>query len=92
MYVRAEEGTVEIKVEENFAAADMEPLVEALKSSVPFSEVIVDFSGAYDFPDSSFPSFIRDIKETSGDGACVSLRGLSSHQSRLLRYLGLLRS
>ncbi len=92
MYVRAEEGTVEIKVEENFAEADLKRMVETLTSSVPFAEVIVDFSEAYDFPDSSFPLFIQQIKRTSGAKACVSLRGLSSHQSRLLRYLGLLRS
>lgn len=92
MHVRAEEGTVEIKMEENFVPADMERLLESIKSSLPFSEVIVDFTDAYDFPDSSFPPLIREIKQSSGDGACVSLRGLSPHQLRLLKYLGLLRS
>ncbi len=92
MLVTAEEGTIEIKVGENFAETDMERLVEAVQSSVPFSEIILDFSDAYDFPDSSFPAFIRKIKQTSGAKPCVSLRGLSSHQLRLLKYLGLLRA
>jgi len=90
MHVEARDGTVEIRLGEGFD--DVEGIVGILKSVAPFSELIVDFTGAYDFPDLSFPSFVETVKQASGTGPCVSLRGLTPHQSRLLRYLGLLRS
>jgi len=91
MRVDAEDGTVEVKLEEDFADVDAERIVEILESVAPFSELIVDFTDAYEFPDRSFPSFIQAIKRTAGTGPCVSFRGLTTHQSRLLKYLGLRR-
>ncbi len=89
MHVEAQGRTVVLKVEDTFATPDMEVVFQILGPFAPFSDLIVDFSDAYEFPDSSFPSLFKVIEQLAG--VRVALRGLTAHQSRLLKYLGLLR-
>jgi hypothetical protein len=87
MRVEAHDGTVVLRLGEELA--DLERIVEVLESFAPYSELIVDFTDAYEFPDASFPSLCQAIRRT--DRPHLAFRGLTVHQSRLLRYLGLLR-
>ena len=85
MHVEAEHGTVLLKVGSRFASSDGERLEQTLGSLAPFSNLIVDFTDVREFHDAAFFSLSKVLR---GCGeARVTLRGLTLHQSRLLRYL-----
>lgn len=90
MHVEAHHGSVVLNVGEHFTTPDLECVVQILGPFAPFSHLIVDFTDAHEFPDLSFPPFFEAIRRISGNH--VAFRGLTAHQLRLLRYLGLLQS
>jgi hypothetical protein len=87
MYIEAGQGTVLMKLGRRFGTPDAERLAQAVESLVPFSQLIVDFTDVRESHDAAFFSLagvLRALAEVS-----VVLRGLTIHQSRLLKYLGL---
>ncbi len=90
MHVEALHGSVVLKVGERFTAPDLECVVQILGRFAPFTHLIVDFTDAHEFPDLSFPPFFEAIRHIGGTH--IAFRGLTAHQLRLLRYLGLLQS
>lgn len=87
MHIEAEQGTVLIKVGRRFGPPDAEHLAGVVESLAPFSQLIVDFTDVREFHDAAFLSLARALRALAE--VPVVLRGLTIHQSRLLKYLGL---
>jgi hypothetical protein len=87
MHIEAEQGTVLIKLGRRFASPDAERLGQTLESLAPFSQLIMDFTDVREFPDASFFSLLKALPALAD--VTVVLRGLTLHQSRLMKYLGL---
>lgn len=87
MHIEARQGTVFLKLDDRFTARDAERVSEAVEALAPFSQLIVDFSEVREFHDAAFFSFSRVLRALAKVN--VVLRGLTRHQTRVLRYLGL---
>lgn len=87
MHVEAKNGRIQLKLGRVFAVRDAERVAEMLKSLAPFSDLVVDFTGTHDFHDAAFPALYAAIHGLTA--VRITLRGLTEHQSRLLKYLDL---
>jgi hypothetical protein len=87
MHIEAKHGTVLLKLGRRFTAPDAERLRQAVESLAPFSELTLDFTEVHELHDAAFLSLSRTLAELVE--VKVVLRGLTLHQVRLLKYLGL---
>ena len=87
MQVQVQSGTILLKLGRVFTVRDAERMAEMLKSFGPFSELVVDFTSTHEFHDAAFPALYGAMQRLTG--VRVTLRGMTEHQSRLLRYLDL---
>jgi hypothetical protein len=61
-------------------------MLEILGSLAPISELVVDFSNVREFHGAALRAFFKAMEPLAG--VRVALRGLTEHQSRLLKFLG----
>lgn len=87
MHMAAQDGRLLLKLGRTFAARDAERMSEILESLAPFSELVVDFTDVHEFHDAAFPALFKAMEPLAG--IRVTLRGLTEHQARLLKYLNL---
>lgn len=87
MQVQVQNGTIRLKLGRVFTVRDAERMAQMLNSFEPFSELVIDFTGTHEFHDAAFPALYRAMQRLAG--VRVTLRGMTEHQSRLLRYLDL---
>ncbi len=87
MHIEARQGMVFLKLDGHFTVRDAERVSEAVEALAPFSQLIVDFTEVREFHDAAFFSFSRVLRGLAKVN--VVLRGLTRHQTRVLRYLGL---
>jgi hypothetical protein len=87
MHIEAEHGTILLKLGRRFTAPEAERVGQAVESLAPFSQLIVDFTEVREFHDAAFFSLSKALRALAR--VKVVLRGLTRHQARLLRYLGL---
>jgi hypothetical protein len=87
MQIEEEDGTVLLKLGTRFTTPDAERLGQAVESLAPFSQLILDFSEVREFHDAAFLSLSKALRALAK--VKVVLRGLTLHQSRVLKYLGL---
>ena len=86
-HIEAEQGRLLLKLGSHFTTPDAERLDEAMRSLAPFSQLVVDFTDVRETQDSAFFLLSEALRRLAK--VTVVLRGLTMHQSRLLRYLGL---
>jgi len=88
MHVEAQDGTVILKVlGGSFASRDAERMAELLGSLAPFSQLVLDFSKVRQCDNAALLPLVEMLRRFRN--AAVVLRGLTLHEARLLRYLGL---
>ncbi len=87
MHIEAEHGTVLLKLGRRFAAAEADRLAQTVRSLAPFSQLILDFTDVRELHEAGLLSLTKALAVVSG--VKVVLRGLTLHQVRVLRYLGL---
>ena len=88
MNIEAKDGTVTLrKIGRTFAARDAERMAELLHNFAPFSRLVLDFAAVREYDDSALLPLVRMLQPLTG--VAVVLRGLTRHEARLLRYLGL---
>ena len=87
MQIEAQDGTIVLKkLGRTFAARDAERAAELLRSFMPFSQLVLDFTKVRECDDGPFLSLMQTLQSLVG--VRVVLRGLTRHQARLLAYLG----
>jgi hypothetical protein len=88
MHVEARNGTVTLKkLEGSFAVRDAERIAELIRSLAPFSRLVLDFTAVRECDDAAFLPLVDTLKPLVG--VAIVLRGLTRHEARLLKYLGL---
>ncbi len=78
--------TLSVSIGARFHMADAERLVEALAAFPPSARLTLDFATVRESDDSALMLVARALRDLSCTE--LSLRGLTMHQQRLLRYLG----
>jgi hypothetical protein len=88
MHVEAQDGTVILKkLGKTFAVRDAERMGELLQTLAPFSQLVLDFTRVHECQDAAFLVLLKTLQPLVG--VAVVLRGLTRHEARLLRYVGL---
>ena len=87
MHIEAEHGTVLLKLGRHFTVQDADRLRQAVESFVPFSQLTIDFTEVRELHDAAFLSLSKTLAALVD--VKVVLRGLTIHQVRVLRYLGM---
>jgi hypothetical protein len=88
MHIEANNETVILKrLGTTFAERDAQRAAEMLQSFTPFSKLILDFTKVRECHDVAFLSLMKTLQPLVG--VAVVLRGLTRHEARLLKYLGL---
>lgn len=86
MQIEATRGALLMRFGRRFAAAEAQRLAETIVAFGPVTQVTIDFSEVREFEDAAVVPLAQTIR---GLGAVrVLLRGLTLHQARVLRYLG----
>ncbi len=85
MGLQAENEMVVFRIGARFNGADADQLRHALESLAPFSHLVLDFTGVREFHDSASFSLANALRAFGN--VQVTLRGLTHHQFRLMRYL-----
>ncbi len=86
MHIEAEHGTVLAKLGRRFTGKDADRLCQSLQSLAPFTELVVDFTEVRELHDAAFLSLSKALAALVQ--VKVVLRGLTLHQVRVLKYLG----
>ncbi len=86
MHVQASAGALRVRFGSRFGASEVEKLREAIKSFAPVSDLVVDFGDVRVFEDVAIAPLTRLLRGLGR--ARVRLRGMTLHQSRMLRYFG----
>lgn len=86
--MRAEltDGSLVLRLGRHFGAADAERLAETIRCFSPFSRLTLDFTDVRDLQDSAWGAIAATLAASGAQD--VALRGLTAHQSRMLKYLG----
>ncbi len=88
MQIEAENGTLILKkVGSAFTVGDAERMAEMLESLAPFSDLVLDFTGVRECHDAAFLALVKMLQRLVD--VAVVVRGLTHHEARLLKYLGL---
>lgn len=87
MQVDAVRDALTIRVGSTFGAPDVLRLEEAVNALGPFSRLTIDFVGARECDDAALVYLARVLAGIP-DGE-VNVRGLTTHQWRLLTYVGI---
>lgn len=85
MVIHAKEGTLRVRLESEFGLDQSRRLMETLEAFGPVSRLIVDFSGIQESRDASLALLARTLASIPGE---LALSGVTLHQARVLRYLG----
>jgi hypothetical protein len=85
MLVHGEAGTLRIRIEGDFGQDDSRRLAEAARALGPVARLVVDFAGVHECRDASLALLASTLASLPGD---VAVSGLTRHQARVLRYLG----
>lgn len=80
-------GDLRVRLGRRFDAPDAERVADAVLAFAPFSRLTVDFTNVREFSDAAVIPLARTLAGL--DRVHVLLRGMTRHQYRLLRYLGL---
>ena len=87
MHVEEQQGTVLARLGSSFARGDAELVRNAVRTLAPGTKLVVDFTAVRDCHDAAFFSLCDALAAVRK--VDLTLRGLTLHQSRLLKYLGL---
>ncbi len=87
MQVEATRGTLQMRFGRRFAAAEAERLEETIVALGPVNRLTLDFSDVREFEDAAFVPLARTLRSLDAT-ARVSMRGLTLHQRRMLKYFG----
>jgi hypothetical protein len=87
MHIDAVRDRLSVHVGDSFGARDVERLQEAFAALGPFSELNIDFAEARQCDDAALAQLAGTL--LNFDRGAVRLRGLTTHQWRVLTYLGL---
>lgn len=88
MHVEAQDGTVILKqLGKTFAERDAARMAEVLQALSPFSQLVLDFTRVHECHHGAFLSLVKLLQPLVG--VAVVLHGLTQHEARLLKYLGL---
>ena len=79
-------GSLLLRFGRQFGPAEAERLTATIRSFAPFSQLILDFSDVRDLQDSACGMLAATLAASGAHK--VVLRGLTRHQSRMLKYLG----
>ncbi len=74
------------RLERRFGPAEARALGERLAAAVPGSRLTLDFSDVREFEDVAVGALAQAL--TTSSRAAVAIHGLSLHQQRMLKYLG----
>jgi STAS domain len=86
MHIEAEHDAVVLKLGRRFTPHDADRLREAIEALAPFSQLTVDFTEVRELHDAAFLSLSQALAALVH--VKVVLRGLTLHQVRVLKYLG----
>ncbi len=81
---RGARGEVTIRVEGDFDPSEAGRLVGWLREVPPHEPLVIDFAGARHRHDFGFATFAGELAGRTQ----LTVRGLSRHQEKLLRYFG----
>jgi hypothetical protein len=87
MQIDAVRDTMNVRMGATFGAPDVTRLDEAVAALGPFSRLTIDFGGVRQCDDAALARLASAL--VSFPKVEVTIRGLTTHQSRLLGYLGL---
>ncbi len=86
MHAQFTEGSLLLRFGRQFGAREAERLSETVLSFAPLSRLTLDFTWVRDFQDSACGLLATIL--VANRALKVVLRGLTPHQSRMLRYFG----
>ncbi len=86
MQVETSRGSVLVRFGRRFGPEEAERLEETVVAFSPVSQLVIDFSAVHQFEDAAVIPLARTIR--ARPGIRLSLRGLTLHHIRLLRYFG----
>lgn len=88
MQMEAEDGTVILKkIGTTLTLDDAHLMSKLLDTLAPFSQLVLDFTTVRECDDAAFLRLATAIQHLAG--VAVVLRGLTRHEARLLKYIGL---
>lgn len=86
MHIEAVRGTVNVQLGTTFGSHDVRMLEEAVAAFGPFSHLDIDFAGVRQCDDAALARLASAMMEI--EQGEVKFHGLTSHQWRLLTYMG----
>ncbi len=86
MHAQLTDGSLLLRFGRQFGVPEVERLSETILSFAPLSQLTLDFSEVRDFQDSACGLLATTL--AANCALKVLLRGLTLHQSRMLRYFG----
>ena len=87
MVIESRRGELSVLLGVTFHAKDAERLRDAIGALGPSSRLTVDFSNVHDSQDVALAMLVDSVVDMPPGK--VALRGLTLHQKRLLKYLGI---
>lgn len=87
MFVIAEAGTTVVRLDDRFDAPQARSLEELLTVLGPIRVVVISFAKVREVDDAAVASLARTVR--AFPESQVTIRGLSRHLRRVLRYVGL---
>ena len=86
VHVQLADGSLLLRFGRHFGVAEAERLTETIRSFAPLTELTLDFTSVREFEDSACGLLAEALADNRA--LKVVLRGLTLHQSRVLRYFG----
>jgi hypothetical protein len=86
MFIDGGRGVLSVRLGKKFDGSDARRLKEALATLGSFARLTVDFSDVMESDDAALADLANDAARFPQGK--VTLRGMTFHQSRVLRYLG----
>lgn len=86
MKIESNRGTLEAMVGQACDPEDIDELQQAIEAAGPLSQMLIDFSA---LQRCDYPALMKLASVLSSVNNCeIALTGITSHQARILRYLG----